>query len=90
MGPAMTPLMIQMLLHFYARNDQFPDIEYSAQQEAAEFLRGEALICRDLSSDHIGRIYRLLPRGRAHVAQILGLALPRCVFVDAHGAEIPT
>jgi hypothetical protein len=92
----MTPLQIQMLLHFHGCMAPFPNIEYPSQQDALEMFRQAEMITIRLA-DEGGKYpqgYALTDRGRAFVEAVCSLPFPVKQWVmpeaGASGRLLPT
>lgn len=76
----MTPLKIEMLLHWYT-TDTDPDIEGSAQHQAWTAFLEDMLIQSRLIGDTAPAEYKLTARGRAYVEALLSVPLPKKTWV---------
>lgn len=83
----MSPLYLQMLLHFHCIRVPFPNIDSPAQQDCLDDML-EAGLVYSLSADQGVVLWRLTPRGNAHVLQLLALPLPTQAWIGADGKVI--
>lgn len=77
----MSPLQIEILLHYYCRSGDYRENDFSAPavREAIDNFRGrEDMLCPCESGS---RSYRLTERGQAFVDALQRLPLPRRVWV---------
>lgn len=78
----MTPYEIDILLWYYARCEDHPDLERNPpvwRPTIAEFMdRGL------LSTPHTERCYELTPRGKAYVDALQRVPLPEQVWVTTY------
>ena len=68
----MTPLEIDMMLHFYCRADSYPWRGAPAEQAALQRFREEGLVVEPLNVDKV----KLTDRGRAYVNFLMDMPLP--------------
>lgn len=68
----MSPLEIEMLLHFHARADAYPWNGSPAESEALQRFRAEGLVMEPVNVD----LVKLSERGRAYIRFITTLPLP--------------
>ena len=83
----MSPLQIEMLLHFYGRGDDYRDGDYSAPavQDALSYFGHEGLIQRyEPEGDRdaaITKSYELTDRGAAFVVALMRMPLPKQIWI---------
>lgn len=76
----MTPLAIQMLLHFHSKPTKYPGIENDAQQAClSEFLRDDLINPGQLDQGNFDEPIRLTDRGQAYVNMLCSMPLPELV-----------
>ena len=68
----MSPLKINMLLHFYAIAEPYHNIDAPAQKEALEEFKREGLIYYDVES----QLWRTTTRGDFYVKQLFKIQYP--------------
>lgn len=88
----MSPLQLEILLHYYACANDFRDGDFTAPavSEAIEDFRcKDGLLCAGGDGNH-GPTYQLTPRGRVFVDALCALPLPEQVWVMPAQAKEPT
>lgn len=76
----MSPLQIEILLHYHWATDDFRGGDFSAPavREAIDWFRGEAGMLENDLNSLWSRTYRLTARGDAFIDHICSLPLPTC------------
>lgn len=76
----MTPLEIEIVLHYYSSAGDFRDGDFSAPavREAITWMQNEDILQADAPGT---RAYELAPRGRAFVDALMALPLPTQMWV---------
>lgn len=80
----MTPLLIEIFLHYACRGDDYRDGDFSAPavREGIDWLRDEAkLIEARNPSLCIKNMYQLTPRGDVYFAALTSVPLPVQVWI---------
>ncbi len=84
---AMTPLQIEMLLHYYSRADDYRDGDFSAPavQEALEGFKRDELLAADQAGPP-RTCYVITERGRVYVEALRAVPMPerRWVMPSMH------
>lgn len=78
----MSPLELQILIHYYGCANDFRDGDFSAPavREAIDnFVKVTKLLCFDSRTDRTAA-YVLTPKGRAYVKALCQTPLPVCVW----------
>lgn len=84
----MTPLDIEILLHYHSRANDFRDGDFTAPA-VAETIDSFRFAKDLLQSDNLGpRKYKLTERGDAHVLALLNLPLPVAVWVTPKAQKL--
>lgn len=86
----MSPLKIQMLLHFHAYCESYDDRGGNAQREAFHHFLSERLITEvaiHQGASIYGRFYRTTDRGRAMVEALCAVKLPICKWVQPEATD---
>lgn len=76
----MTPLQIDIMLHYYAMGDDYREGDFSAPavKESIDWLDDERMILRTLSGNPQ---YRITDKGRAYVDYLCSVPLPTVKYV---------
>ena len=73
----MTPLLIEIMLHYHCRADDYRDGDFRAPavREGIDWLRDDAKMIEHQSGDRTN-MYRLTERGKAYVEYLQMIPLP--------------
>ncbi len=91
----MSPLELQILLHYHVSSEDYPRANHGSIKESIDVLHRCSLIepalITELTEPHHPvkpAEWQLTNKGKAHLNQILNLALPREVYLNSVGNEI--
>lgn len=89
---SMTPLKIEILLHYNTRPGDYRGGDFSAPAVMSaidSFLRKEIGLLQPTSNEQISTSYELTERGKVYIAALLAMPLPVCRWVmpSHHASE---
>jgi len=89
----MTPLHIELMIHYYTSSAEFKRIEAPACSEYAKQLVGWGLLEDSenkvrISNSSVVASYQSTPRGKAFVEMLCNTPLPQLSFIDPRTKEV--
>ena len=76
----MTPLQIEILLHYYAKPTDYPYMDPTSQQEAFKFFIKNRLLVTIDPTTH-GATYIITDKGNAYINALRKMPLPVSVWI---------